>query len=85
MRLVLCACGVYLADPENASYVKDGKPMCPAETCAKVKHDNSQNFGRPARDVPVGESWSFPDHRTLAEIDAVPTHIYSKGAYDAVS
>lgn len=30
---VPCYCGAYLLDPENATYVKDGKPMCHAHTC----------------------------------------------------
>lgn len=33
----LCVCGIYQIDTENADYVKDGVPMCPEATCAKVR------------------------------------------------
>lgn len=35
-RLVLCACFRYLLDPEQCDYVRDGRPLCAADTCAKV-------------------------------------------------
>lgn len=38
-RMVPCPCGPYLvdADAQDATYVKDGIPMCHEETCRKVK------------------------------------------------
>lgn len=35
--LVLCYCNVYPINPENADYVRDGKPLCNAETCRRVQ------------------------------------------------
>lgn len=32
----LCYCGKYEIDPEHATYVKDGRPMCNEYTCGKV-------------------------------------------------
>lgn len=29
-----CYCGKHLLDPEHATYVKDGHPMCHERTCA---------------------------------------------------
>lgn len=34
---VPCFCKRYLVNPENATYVKDGVPMCNAATCDKLK------------------------------------------------
>jgi hypothetical protein len=31
---------------------------------------NQQDHPRPAEDVPPGQRWVFPDHRTMAEIIA---------------
>lgn len=36
MRLVLCACDIYLIDPEHSNYVRNGRPVCHEATCAKV-------------------------------------------------
>ena len=66
--LVRCACGPYRLNPENATYVRDGVPLCHEETCRKVAERRQQPT--PARDVPVGTSWAFTDHRTLAEVAA---------------
>lgn len=34
---VSCYCKRYLINPENATHVKNGVPMCHEHTCAKVK------------------------------------------------
>jgi hypothetical protein len=33
---VLCYCGHHKLDPENATYVKNGRPMCHPVTCERV-------------------------------------------------
>lgn len=35
-KRTLCYCGVYSLNPENATYVKNGKPLCAAITCERV-------------------------------------------------
>lgn len=47
---VLCVCGAYMLNPEHATYVRDGKPFCHEQTCAKVKErrhgiDNEMSDG----------------------------------------
>jgi hypothetical protein len=37
MAKVLCYCGRYQLNPERATFVKNGVPMCHEWTCAKVK------------------------------------------------
>lgn len=44
VKLVMCACGVYPLDPEEATYVRDGKPLCHEETCARVAHNRRQTI-----------------------------------------
>lgn len=36
-----CACGIYLIDPEHATYVRYGVPLCPEATCQKVREHRS--------------------------------------------
>ena len=35
MALVPCYCGHHMLDPADATYVKDGRPMCHAVTCER--------------------------------------------------
>lgn len=69
---VPCLCGVYRLNPENATYVREGVPLCHAATCQKVaEHRHVARVPEPsyaARDVPVGTSWAFTEHRTMGEI-----------------
>lgn len=48
--LALCECGVYRIETEHATYVRDGKPLCHAETCRKVR------YYRQATRVPLASS-----------------------------
>jgi hypothetical protein len=36
--LMPCRCGVYAVEVEHATYVMGGRPLCNADTCAKVHH-----------------------------------------------
>lgn len=62
----ICACGVHSVDVENATYVKDGVPMCHESTCAKVKEHRTLRrvpyFDHGAFDV-VGEWRGNPEER----------------------
>lgn len=66
--LVQCACGAYRINPEHATYVKDGVPMCHEETCRKVKE--RRDLGR----VP-----HFDDAAFDVVFDQMPREIYAKG------
>lgn len=47
MARVACYCKRYLINPENATYVKNGIPMCNEATCQKVKeHRDARNLRR---------------------------------------
>ena len=39
----LCACREYTIDTEQATYVRNGIPMCHEETCKKVKARHALN------------------------------------------
>lgn len=41
---VPCYCGKYRLDPEHATYVKDGKPMCHPDTCRMVKEHGNRGL-----------------------------------------
>lgn len=47
---VLCACGFHRILASNATYVKNGVPMCPQWTCAKVKWAQQNDLHRPFYD-----------------------------------
>jgi hypothetical protein len=49
----LCACGVYYIEQRTASYRKGEKPMCAAETCAKVRWHNRQGYRRVPEATPL--------------------------------
>lgn len=46
---VHCHCHRYLVNPEHATYVKNGVPMCAAATCQKVQEHRAreQQLHRP--------------------------------------
>lgn len=37
MAMVLCFCQRFRINPENATYVRNGVPLCNAATCQKVQ------------------------------------------------
>lgn len=39
-----CACDAYFVNPEDATYVKDFRPMCPAATCEKVRQNRGRGY-----------------------------------------
>lgn len=53
MARVACYCKRYLINPEHATYVKNGIPMCNENTCQKVaEHREARNLRRvPHADV----------------------------------
>lgn len=72
----LCGCSVRLLNPQDVSYVYRGVPFCRLSCMRRAEDRDDQRRARPARDVPPGTSWAFPEHRTLAEVDAgVPVRI----------
>ena len=58
-----CICGIYTLDPEDASYVLNGLPAC-SEACLRRAEARDP---RAARDVPVGQPWTFA-HKTMGEV-----------------
>lgn len=75
----LCCCSRFMRDPDLADFVFAGTPACNARcyknACeAEARKWREEDRGRAARDVPVGKSWVFTDHRSLAEVDR-PTRI----------
>lgn len=46
---VLCACGAYKINPESATYVRNGVPMCHEETCRKVAERRNDVEGEARR------------------------------------
>jgi len=75
----LCACSKKFVDRECATWVFRGQPCC-NQTCMRAAEARYQARQRAmaARDVPIGTSWAFTDHRTLAEADR-PTRIVPLG------
>lgn len=58
-----CYCGRCTLDVDSADYVVNGRPLCDPD-CIK----RARNTKLASRDVPVGTSWAFPEHRTMAEL-----------------
>lgn len=52
MSTVMCFCRRYKINPENATFVKNGVPMCCAATCQKVKEHRE---ARELRRVPFAD------------------------------
>jgi hypothetical protein len=74
-----------MVEPEMTDHMRNGIPLCDQRCAdrydrAQQQRDvadqfrrtriGGQNIGRAARDVPVGTSWAFLSHRTMAEVDA---------------
>lgn len=50
---VACACGIYLIEANNATYVRNGVPLCNEATCQKVReHRNLRRVPFADEDVP---------------------------------
>ena len=56
----LCACGVHMVEANDATYVKDFKPMCNENTCQKVKETRNLRrvpfFDEEVRDTYVSDN-----------------------------
>ena len=57
--LVPCYCGLHNLDPEHATYVKDGKPLCHPTTCerANLRVARAQQLNRSAHVIPTRENF----------------------------
>lgn len=69
-----CYCGRARLDAQDCDYVVAGKPLCDPDCMKRASGDP-----RVSRDVPVGTSWAFREHRSLSEVGTV-AHGSSNGA-----
>jgi len=77
--MAMCFCGRADLNPEHCDYVVDGRPLCDPDCMKRVRNWRQRDDAvveilsivrdaRAARDVPVGTSWGFRDHPTMAEV-----------------
>jgi hypothetical protein len=72
-----------MVEPEDATHMRSGIPLCDQRCADRYDRAEQQrdvtaqyrrtriggeNIGRAVRDVPAGEPWTFPGHRSLAEV-----------------
>jgi hypothetical protein len=58
-----CYCGRCALDTESADLVVNNRPLCDPDCINRARADR-----RAARDVRIGQSWAFNEHRTQAEV-----------------
>jgi len=78
--LKLCQCSRAMLDINHASYAVDGVPCC-SNVCFNqaLTAQGRRERGRAARNVPIGTSWAFHDHRTMEQV------MRDEGASDAIA
>ena len=55
--LTLCFCRRFRIDPEEATFVKNGIPLCSASTCQKVKEHREAGMKNPHNDPGDETAW----------------------------
>jgi hypothetical protein len=75
MAKIPCYCGSYELEPADADYVKDGRPLCASETCAKVAWHHELQLRR----TPDFDDIHF-DAIAEKEMDSVPREIQAHPA-----
>ena len=75
----LCHCSKQLLDLDHCTYAVNSVPCC-SEACfnAALAAQGKYERGQAARDVPIGTSWAFHEHRTMAQV------LREEGHFDVV-